>query len=503
MSPASRNFSVIFFKTCKSRFLFRESRVSKQGKTAILIAQLIGMVVLSACTLTATGQECVAPKGLPAEGASPRSESASPQNVALTVDKNTPLQIALEEEVRIKKVGQPIRGRTVQPIFAFDRQVVPAGTEVTGRIAKIEDLSGKKRMMGVLNADFTPSRKVEIEFDELVLGQDRKIPLHVEVLPWSGQVMRLASAKEDKKKGAASEKMDQAKQEARTRWQQAMAQVKQPGKVHRLTRYGISQLPARPQYLNAGAVYVAELQQPLDFGCEQVAPQQLASIGTTLPNDSLIHALLVTPLNSATTKKGEPIEAVLSQPLFDGDHLILPAGSRIKGSVLQAQPARRLHHNGQLRIGFREIVPPDGVEQKIVASLESVQAGKNDHVKLDSEGGAEASTPRTRYLSTGLSLVLATAAFHQHTDADDAGHSQNGVAGGAGGFKLVGIVLGAAIKSQTFGMAMGAYGASRSVYSHFLARGQEVIFPRNTSMEIGIGKRGKTVLPSEAENRVR
>jgi hypothetical protein len=66
---------------------------------------------------------------------------------------------------------------------------------------------------------------------------------------------------------------------------------------------------------------------------------------------------------------------------------------------------------------------------------------------------------------------------------------------------LVGIVLGVAIKSQTFGMAMGAYGASRAVYSHFLARGQEVIFPRNTVMEIGIGNRGKTVLPREAGNR--
>ena len=280
-----------------------------------------------------------------------------------------------------------------------------------------------------------------------------------------------------------------------------MAEVKRPGKVHRLTRYALSQLPARPQYLEAGAVYVAELQEPLDFGYEQLAPQQLASIGTALPKDSLIHALLVTPLNSATSKKGEPIEAVLSQPLFDGDHLILPAGSRIKGSVLSAQPARRLHHNGQLRIGFREIVPPDGVEQKIVASLESVQAGKKGHVKLDSEGGAEASTPKTRYLSTALSLALAAAAFRQHTDADDADQSHNGVAGGAGGFKLVGIVLGLAIKSQEFGMAMGAYGASRAVYSHFLARGQEVIFPRNTVMEIGIGKRGKTVLPKEAANR--
>jgi hypothetical protein len=40
----------------------------------------------------------------------------------------------------------------------------------------------------------------------------------------------------------------------------------------------------------------------------------------------------------------------------------------------------------------------------------------------------------------------------------------------------------------------GAYGASRSVYSHFIARGQNVVFPQNTLMEIGIGSRGKTVL---------
>ena len=486
--------------TGKSHFRFRESHRQKRAKRATLIAGLIVIVFLAACTSMAAGQECVSPKVLVAGSGSQETENASAQKMALMVDAGTPLQIALEEEVHIKKAGQPIRGRTVQPIYAFDHEVVPAGTEVTGRIASIDGLSGKKRIMGALNADFTPARKVAVEFDELVLSQGKRITLHAEVMPWSGQVMRLASAKEDKKSVAAG-KIDQAKQEARTRWQQAKAQIKQPGKIHRLTRYAVGQLPVRPQYLEQGAVYVAELREPLDFGFEQVAPQQLASIGTALPDQALIHALLVTPLNSANSKKGEPVEAVLSQPLFDGGHLILPAGSRIKGSVLEVQPARRLHHNGQLRIGFREIVPPDGVEQKIVASLESVQAGKNDHVKLDSEGGAEASTPKTRYLSTGLSLVLATAAFHQHTDADDAGQSQNGVAGGAGGFKLVGIVLGIAIKSQTFGMAMGAYGASRSVYSHFLSRGQEVIFPRNTNMEIGIGKRGKTVLPSEAESR--
>ena len=39
------------------------------------------------------------------------------------------------------------------------------------------------------------------------------------------------------------------------------------------------------------------------------------------------------------------------------------------------------------------------------------------------------------------------------------------------------------------GYTMGAYGAGMSLYSHFIARGKEVVFPKNTAMEIGIGTR--------------
>ena len=63
-------------------------------------------------------------------------------------------------------------------------------------------------------------------------------------------------------------------------------------------------------------------------------------------------------------------------------------------------------------------------------------------------------------------------------------------AGGLGGFKLVGMVLGMAVPSRALGYSMGAYGAGMSVYSHFIARGNEVVFPKNTAMEIGIGTRG-------------
>jgi hypothetical protein len=216
-----------------------------------------------------------------------------------------------------------------------------------------------------------------------------------------------------------------------------------------------------------------------------------------------VHALLVTPLNSSTTQKGAEVEAVLSQPLFDGDRLVLPEGSRLKGSVVQVRPASHFHHNGQLRIIFRELVPPNGVQQRVVAGLESVQSGRNDHITLDSEGGAEATSPKTRYLTTGLTLALSVASVAHHTDADDAntgGTSGNGVAGGTAGFKLVGMALGLLVKSQPVGMAMGAYGSARSVYSNFISKGRDVVFPKNTPMEISLGAPRKSALSPPEES---
>jgi len=242
-------------------------------------------------------------------------------------------------------------------------------------------------------------------------------------------------------------------------------------------------------------VYFAELDDPLDFGSEVMTARMASSIGSALPEGSVVHARLITPLSSATARKGQGVEAVLSQPLMDGEHLILPQGSRLKGTVKQAQPARRMKKNGQLRIAFSELVPPDGIAQKVVSTLEGVQAGKDANVKLDSEGGAEATTSKSRYLGTAVSLGLAMMSARGGEDHDHDGGNNGGAAGGLGGFKLVGMVVGAVARSRAFGTSMGAYGAAVSVYSHFMARGREVEFPKNTAMQIGIGTRGSTTAP--------
>jgi hypothetical protein len=438
----------------------------------------------------------------PAETTLP-SRTPPMQTIALIVPTGAAVQVVLDKEVRIKEVGQPIHGRIVEPVYAFDKLVLPVGAEVTGQIMKLEGVSGGRRTLEALNAVFTPPRKVEIEFNEFVLSDGRHIPFHSAVTPGSGQVIQfLTAADADKKKGikdTASEKAKQAKEEAKREWDTAMKQVHEPGKIHKLERYAIAQSPIHPQYIDAGTVYFAELVEPLDFGTEPLTPEVASSIDTPPPAGSFVHARLVTPLSSATARKGDAVEAVLSQPLFDGTRLILPQGSRLKGSVVQVQPARHLSRNGQLRMVFHELVLPDGVEQKVNASLEGVQASKGQDVKLDAEGGAEANSPKTRYLSTGISVALALASMGGDGDAraggNTGGNASNRVAGGVGGFKLVGVVLGAFVHSQPLGMAMGAYGASMSVYSHFIARGRDVVFPKNTSMEIGIGARTEPTPP--------
>jgi len=198
-----------------------------------------------------------------------------------------------------------------------------------------------------------------------------------------------------------------------------------------------------------------------------------------------MHARLVTSLSSATSHNGDEVEAVIARPLLDDGRLIYPQGTLLKGTVLQARPAGYMSRSGQLRIVFHDVVLQDGVASKIQASLEGVQGASAQNLVLDAEGGAKANPPKTRFLTTTISVGLGAASFLGDTFGDTGPRA----AGGATGFKLVGIVIGLTVHSTALGMAMGALGATRSVYTNFIARGRDVVFPKNTAMQIGVGIR--------------
>ena len=151
--------------------------------------KIIGGFLACACMVLPCAhaqEQALARRGDPA----PSHRADTPpamETVDLTVPQGTPLQVALAKETRVKKVGQPIQGRIVEPVYSFDKIVIPVGTEVDGQIIKIQSPSAGRRTTAALDADFTPARKTEIEFDELILPDGNRLAVHTVVTPGSGQ----------------------------------------------------------------------------------------------------------------------------------------------------------------------------------------------------------------------------------------------------------------------------------------------------------------------------
>ena len=435
---------------------------------------------------------------IPATQAEPKNVDAAAIMMPMSVEACSPIKVALDSEVRIRTVGQAIHAKTTEPVYAFDKLLIPVGTVVNGKVAAIDPVPKMVRTMQAANGNFSPVRKVHVQFDELVMADGQTVALHTVASPAPDGVLRFVSANEAEKKKnkvqeAASNKVSATRQGIHQQWSDLQKKIHEPGKMHKVKRLVLAQLPVHPQYIDAGTSFNANLLQPLDFGTEAVKPEALTDIGAPPPTGSVVHARLETGLSSATAKKGDAVEAVITEPLVVSYHLFLPEGSVIKGSVVQVAPARRLGKNGQLRILFHQVAPPNGIEQKVETNLEGVAVAKDEHLKLDAEGGAQVTTPRTRYLITGIQVMLAASQASPDRDAGQGGQSVGeaggGAVSGASGFKLVGMVVGIAAHSRVVSAGFGSYGAAMSIYYHFLARGRDVVYPKDMAMVIGLGTR--------------
>jgi len=338
-----------------------------------------------------------------------------------------------------------------------------------------------------------------VQFDELVLNNGRHMELRTATSPAPDGVLQFVSAtkkaeKRNKVERAASKKVNDTRQEIRRQWTDLQKQIHEPGKIHKLQRIALAQLPVGPQYIEAGTAFDAELLQPPNFGTETLSPESLIDIGPPPPGGSVVHARLITHLNSATAEAGDTVEAMITQPLSVSNRLILPEGSLIEGSMLQGHAARRFERNGGLRILFHQVAPPNGVEQKVETNLEAVGVAKGGHLKLDSEGGAEITTPRTRNLTTSIAVVLAATQAAPDRDAGQGnlsvGEAGGSAANGASGFHLVGRIVSWAAGSRVVSAGFGSYGAATSIYHHFLARGRDVVYSKDTTIMVGLGARG-------------
>ncbi len=468
----------------------------------------------TSCSETPGGERvrflCPAPAFLPDEAEADDNDSSDQAiRVVLKLPEGTALRVEIDQRTRISRVGEAVQGHVVQTVYAFDQPVIPAGTMVTGHVAKIVPVSKLRLLESYANGNFSPFRQYRVTFDRLLLADGRELAIETTVAPGAAEVVHVVSkpernqdAEQDQAQksgaaravGAAKQGVKETVREAHASAHQAAEEIRKPGKWHRVKQFLVEQSPYRRQYVAVGTRFSASLNEELDFGSETQTQDQLAQLGSLPLADTILHARLLLEVSSATATRGSPVVAELTQPMYSRDYrLLLPSGSRLIGQVVEARPARRLHRNGELRVIFEHIELPGGNLQEVQGTLEGIEVDKRAHLKLDEEGGAHATDSKTRYLSTGVALLMAALAAHPDMDrgttVDPSDDAAVRAGAGASGFGLAGTLIGLAAKSNAVTIAFSAYGASASIYSNFLSRGREVVLPKDAPLEIGLGTR--------------
>jgi len=432
------------------------------------------------------------------------------QTVPLVVAAGTPLRLYLTRRLS-KRLHEPVEAKLLDPLFAFDREVAPAGSQVLGTVVRLKPLSKMQRALAIFGGDFTPLHDAEVEYRTLVLPDGRNIPLHtVETAGLNSS----ADLKTISKKASAANQnsgvLGTAKAQVQAKIDAARKSVSDvvrgPDKKTRLEDFLWAKLPYHPQRTRKGTRFDAELIDPLQFGVMTLQQSDLQLLGSQPPADSSAQMRLVTPLDSESGKQGDRVEAILSRPLFSSDHkLILPEGTRLTGGVTTVRRARWFHRGRQLRFTFQEVVLPDGVKRrdlrpgnpaaKTLATLQAAEANGKTPLKVDQEGGVKATESKTRFIAPLIAAFIANKSADNDVGKRTATPENNTggrTLGGASGFGLLGVA--AAQASPNVAAALGYYGLAWSVYLNIVARGSEVVFPKNAALDVRFG--GRTPVPS-------
>jgi hypothetical protein len=410
--------------------------------------------------------------------------------VPLTVDSGFPLQVVLTEKSRFK-VNQRVHGRIIEPVYAFDREVIPAGVEVEGVITGFDKGGKWAKISSMMSGDFTPVRTPKIRFETLILEDGKRMPIETSVDLGAGILVRFDDGLAKKESPLPSSESNQLRTLTNVGKQTSNDVLK--GML-----WGLA--PYRPQSLPAGVRYRATLLRPLDFGTAIVRAGALDRVGADVPAGTIIYARLETPLNSRTTKSGTAVKAILTNPLYSPDrYLAYPVGSQLTGEVLKVKPASHLQHAGELEFTFTKIEPPVSVltgwqTQNIDGEVQGVQVSPEmSRLRIDQEGSMRITQSKERFIAPALAMFNMGRGFNSTAESFSSaltgaytGNIFNRLLiGGAGS----GLGLPAGIAGRMIppvGIGLGIYSAARSVFFNILSRGQEINFPVNTPIEIRV-----------------
>jgi hypothetical protein len=106
----------------------------------------------------------------------------------------------------------------------------------------------------------------------------------------------------------------------------------------------------------------------------------------TIEPETKVKIVLQTRLSSKLSEVGDPVTAVLDEPLSVNGQIVLPRGTEFLGRVTQVTSAKRGQKQGSIAIAFERISMPWGEEQVSVVVTSVDDWDKNEKLNADSEG---------------------------------------------------------------------------------------------------------------------
>jgi hypothetical protein len=374
------------------------------------------------------------------------------------------------------KAGEALEGRLLYPVYIKNHIAIPAGSILRGTVIQLDPDRGR-RIHARLRGDFTPFHIPVVRFDQLILPDGALEPIVSDSAKDGVPILRLSPARGQKKGSLISRQIAAEKQ----RVKDAAAQITAPGRGDRLVQFIYRQLPYHPERIEAGTAWMVELAQPLNLrlmDSHAENRQKADPPGPPAGKEWRLRAYLQETISSANTKPGDTFEALVAEPVFNAEHaVVVPQGSMLIGEITQTKPARSFGRQGKLRFRFRQLKLPTGFTQPVEGTLAGVDANKSANLQIDPEGGISPK-PQNRVL---LPLVL-TVLAGRGLDNDGSQAANGAVA--SNGFGIVGRIVGIAASSRNVAAGIGFYGAALAFYDGFLARGHNVVFVKNTRIEV-------------------
>src|SRR6202140_775905 len=289
----------------------------------------------------------------------PVRAQGKPEGETLVIKPGNDFRAALEKGGRLKKIGQPVTAKLLEPVYAAENPAIPAGSTIKGHVSEISTAPMGKRAGRMLGGDFTPPKTAHVAFDQLVFSDGTTVAIHTDSAVGLGRVANSRYLPAGQRPGSFK-KLETS----------VTTPFREPHKLQRLGEAVVTSLPYHPEYIDQGTVFDTALLEPVSVRLTtepSPATPQLAS--------EYLHLHLLTAIHSSTSAAGEPIEAVVSEPYYQGNHQILyAAGTRLTGTVQKDSPTGWMKKNGSVVFAFRSISMPDGSIKDIDSTVGGIQA---------------------------------------------------------------------------------------------------------------------------------